>query len=385
MGHVDALSRCHANESTNESADVCFVGSEEEVPATPEANVKLPKDVPIKKPMAKEIGNCQMVATVDADEIDSQLQVMQNRDPTIVGLRQRLQAESMSEYELANGLVYQKDGNRRLVYVPAELEGSVIRMVHEKVGHQSVDKCCEGIKRTYWFPGMRAKVEKFIRNCLRCIMHSPPVRISEHNLFSIPKRPVPFDIAFGSFRPLPALISKRKHILAVVDAFTKYVKLYPTNSTSTREVIASLDKYFAYYGRPRRVITDRGTCFTSSEFGQYLLERNIVHVKVATASPQANGQVERVNRVLKAMLAKLSEPINHSDWSGQLSRVEHAMNNSVHRTTKRTPSMMLFGVEQRGEDVEPLTEYLMEMHADDEERDLERIRAQAATAIEASQ
>jgi len=72
-----------------------------------------------------------------------------------------------------------------------------------------------------------------------------------------------------------------------------------------------------YYSRPRRIISDRGTCFTSFEFSSFLSERNIGHVKVATAAPQANGQVERINRVLTPMLGKLSEPIGTS-WSTEL-------------------------------------------------------------------
>lgn len=144
----------------------------------------------------------------------------------------------------------------------------------------------------------------------------------------------------------------------VIDAFTKFVKLYPVNSTSTKEVNAALDKYFECYSRPRRVITDRGTCFRSFEFDEYLQKHNIDHVKVAVASPQANGQGERVNRVIKPMLGKLSEPICHADWSLKLKQVEYALNNSIHSTTKHAPSEMLFGVFQRGEVVDELTEYL---------------------------
>jgi len=92
------------------------------------------------------------------------------------------------------------------------------------------------------------------------------------------------------------------------------VKLIPVNSTSTREVIASLSKYFKFHSRPRRNISDKGSCFTSLEFSELLAERNIGHIKVATCAPQANGQVERVNRVLKPMLGKLSNPTNQDDW-----------------------------------------------------------------------
>lgn len=83
-----------------------------------------------------------------------------------------------------------------------------------------------------------------------------------------------------------------------MDAFTKHVKLYAAISTSTKEVVAYLGEYFKYYSRPRRIVSDRGTCFTSSEFSEFLVENNIEHVKIATASAQANGQIERVNRVL---------------------------------------------------------------------------------------
>lgn len=64
------------------------------------------------------------------------------------------------------------------------------------------------------------------------------------------------------------------------------------------------------------MIADRGTAFRSTEFkGGYLKENNIDMVKVAVASPHANGQVDRVNRVIKPMLGKLSEPISHDNWS----------------------------------------------------------------------
>ena len=40
---------------------------------------------------------------------------------------------------------------------------------------------------------------------------------------------------------------------------------------------------------------------------------HIEHVKVAVASPQANGQVERSNRVLTSILANLVEPVCQAD------------------------------------------------------------------------
>lgn len=76
-------------------------------------------------------------------------------------------------------------------------------------------------------------------------MYAAPARTAERNFYSIPKKPIPFDtLHLDHFGPLPSLISKRKYLLVVVDAFTKYVKLYPVNSTSTKEVIAAMNRYF---------------------------------------------------------------------------------------------------------------------------------------------
>lgn len=52
-------------------------------------------------------------------------------------------------------------------------------------------------------------------------------------------------------------------------------------------------------------MSDRGSCFTSQEFTNFIHEQNIKHVLIARSSPQSNGQDERINRVLIPMLDKL--------------------------------------------------------------------------------
>lgn len=126
----------------------------------------------------------------------------------------------------------------------------------------------------------------YIQNCVKCIMYSPLARTNNRNLHSIPKKPVPFGtLHIDHYGPLPSLASKRKHILVIVDAFTKHVKLYPVNSTSTKEVVLSLQKYFEYFSRPFRIISDRGSCFTSSEFSNFIEKNNIIHVKKLYTTP----------------------------------------------------------------------------------------------------
>ena len=59
---------------------------------------------------------------------------------------------------------------------------------------------------------------------------------------------------------------------------------------------------FAQFGNPTELVSDNGTQFTSSEFAEYFEVRDIKHRKVSLYYPQANGAVERWNRVLKETL-----------------------------------------------------------------------------------
>lgn len=329
------------------------------------------------------------VCTLNENEVDVQLQITQSRDSVIQKIREQLELGPVNSFALRNGLVYRKmSENHYSLYVPTEMQYNVIQLIHEKIGHLSVENCYLALKTHYWFPNMKEKIDKFIKCCIKCIMYKKPHRKIIRDLHSIPKEPIPFHTVHADLcGPLPSINSKKKHILVVTDAFTKHSKLYAVTATSTKEVIICLNKYFEYYSRPTRMITDRGSCFTSLEFSEYLANNNITHHKVATNSPQANGQVERMNRILAPMLGKLSEPFRQSDWAQLLPKTEYAMNNHINKSTKFTPSILLFGIPQKGPNVDELTEYLQEKNnpANPSERKINEIRSIANANIIHSQ
>lgn len=136
MGHVDALSRCQANRKN-------------------------------------------IVAVVDSEDIDFRLQAAQARDPKITNLKLRLEKEERDKFEMSNDILYKKSNGTFLFYVPYELEQDIIRTTHEHIGHLGIEKCYQKIKTTYWFPDMNNKIDKFTKNCIRCIMYSPPLKPNE--------------------------------------------------------------------------------------------------------------------------------------------------------------------------------------------------------------
>lgn len=214
---------------------------------------------------------------------------------------------------------------------------------------------------------------------MKCIIYSPNSGKVEGQLHSIPKGDKPFNtVHIDHYGPLEKTSRQLKYIFLIVDAFTKFVKLYPCKSTDSKEVVKHMLLYFSTYSVPLRVVSDRGTAFTSQCFRDFLSEYNVQHILIATGTPRANGQAERVNRVITPMLAKLSKTTDK--WDEQLNQVQYVLNNTVNKSTGTTPSKLLFGVNQRGKVVDSLSDYLNEVLENPLES-LDDIREKAAQKI----
>lgn len=224
MGHVDALSRCYHSEPeegyaelTNGSIvkrsdlnDTAFLTTrskktyscesissqapddssafQELIPADEnttidDSNCIQEEFIDIPKDM-----KCQVVSPAEINDLDFMIRAAQNRDKNILQLRDRLEKESVTNYQLKNGIVFRQGGTGVFqLYVPLEMEFNVIRLIHEKIGHLGIDKTYNEIRKFYWFVGLKEKVVKYIKNCIKCIMCSTLTRIREQNLHSIPK------------------------------------------------------------------------------------------------------------------------------------------------------------------------------------------------------
>jgi len=121
----------------------------------------------------------------------------------------------------------------------------------------------------------------------------------------------------------------------------------------------------------------------SREFEEFLNEQNIQHVKIATASPQANGQVERINRTILPMITKVADERN-TPWYNVLRDIEFTCNNTVSKATNESPSK-LFGVSQRGNVIDELRDALEINGQIEESRDLPSLRQRANKQIQKNQ
>ena len=145
-------------------------------------------------------------------------------------------------------------------------------------------------------------------NCIKCITYSTIANRVEGNLQCPDKGSVPFYcLHIDHYGPLERTRNRYKYIFEIIDAYTKFVKFYPTISTNSEEAIRHLKTYFGSYSKPRKLVSDRGSAFTSNKFKDFVVENGIQHILIATATPHANGQIEIINRSLTPMLAKISQ------------------------------------------------------------------------------
>lgn len=73
-------------------------------------------------------------------------------------------------YILEDSLVFRVGPqNVRQFYVRRELKENIMRITHEKYGHLGIDKCANQILKHYWIPNVKAKLNRFIGNYLKCI------------------------------------------------------------------------------------------------------------------------------------------------------------------------------------------------------------------------
>ena len=132
--------------------------------------------------------------------------------------------------------------------------------------------------------------------------------------------------------------TKHTDCLVVIDKFTKWVTVTPCRRNPTSEETADLliRGTFQTFGVPEVVIADRGTQFTSKTW-ERIMKAFQVDCRLATPRhAQTNGQVERVNSVIKRRLIT-TVTAHGTYWEELLPLAVMAINGAVQSTTNTSP------------------------------------------------
>ena len=291
------------------------------------------------------IAECHVVVEQE-NGITARLIKAQANDSDVKKVFDQAKSGRSSDYVVRGDLLFKEINGNLCVVVPKAMQMQIIRQAHER-GHFSVAKTKALLRNDYWIPNIETKIEKVIKNCIACILAERKQGKQEGFLNPIAKGEVPLDTYhIDHLGPLPSTKKNYKYIFVIIDAFSKFVWLYSTKTTNTSEVLDKLIKQSFIFGNPRRIISDRGTAFTSKEFSEYCKKEDIEHVLITVGIPRSNGQAERVNRILIQLLTKLANP-RREEWHKYLAFAQQCINTTLSRSIGTDPFHLLFGVHAR--------------------------------------
>ncbi len=240
-----------------------------------------------------------------------------------------------------------KAGRRDKValYAPEEVRKEIIRAAHtpREAGHGGKERTSERIMQAYWWPGLHADVERFIKQCGRCQMSKavapPPAPLKSMPIPDVPNERVHLDL----FGPLATSDSGNKHILVMTDAFTKYTELAALEDKSATTVArAFLERWIFRFSSPRTVVTDQGKEFCNKILEEVCKLWGIEKKRTSPFHPATNSSAESYNRTMIKYLRAVLDNDSTLEWEKWMPAMQFAYNSHVHRSTKESPFFLTF-------------------------------------------
>jgi hypothetical protein len=136
-----------------------------------------------------------------------------------------------------------------------------------------------------------------------------------------------------------------EYIVVVTDNYCRWPKAKILKTVTSASILKWLNKVFAQHGYPHVLKSDNASYFTSEEFKSTLNSWGIQLRTVTEYWPQANGEVERFNEVIKKHV--LTSQAEQKDWLATLPNLLLQYRTTPHRMTGQTPAKLLLQREMR--------------------------------------
>ena len=151
-------------------------------------------------------------------------------------------------------------GNR--VVAPARGQHQLLEDLHNT--HPGIVRM-KSLARCYlWWPGLDDDIEAKVKSCEVCQLHSAAPAAAPLHPWEWPEKPWS-RIHIDHTGPFMGQL-----FLIVIDAYSKWMEVYPTSSISATATIELLRRAFATHGLPDMLVPDNGTGFASKEFGNFM-------------------------------------------------------------------------------------------------------------------
>ena len=293
------------------------------------------------------------------------LKELQELDPYCTNIKEKIRGQETNArrkkkmFQEKDGLLYRKwmtrTGETFCVVLPDQLVKSVIKQFHDgDTGvHPGQNRTIQAIRDKYWWPRLKSDIINYVRQCDHCA-RKKPVRWAKPA-----SKPTCDSFAKNNIRPFAWLcidlidlrehgtFHKNKYIVTVSDYLTKYVIVGGIKSLTADDLAGFFfENITMKVSSPAVLISDNGSNFRSQEFKNFCKRSRIEHRFIAPYRAQSNGQVERMNGIIKEALSSFVGR-NHRDWDNYLQVAAYGINCLTSTTTGMSPFEAVFGYRPR--------------------------------------
>ena len=155
-----------------------------------------------------------------------------------------------------------------LLFIVAKMhQTAALNGCHRDAGHQGHDCTLSLLQEHFWWPRMTKQMRQFIRACKHCLQY-------EGGTSKAPLCPIvattPLDLLHVDFTSIETTLELNQlprvvNVWVFQDHFTKHILAYVTPDQPAKTIAKFLyGGYISIFGAPARLLSDRGTSFTSS-------------------------------------------------------------------------------------------------------------------------
>lgn len=256
-------------------------------------------------------------------------------------LRHKLSTQAHRGLSIKNNFIIKTIGTDEKFVIHIDLATDIIRDLHLTYGHIGVRKTWMVFRENYYCFKDLQLTKQVISKCHECCLGKPKNHTNKNIIHSITtNRPLQL-VAIDFLSNLIPDKDGYKHILVMVDVFSKYVKLYPTKRCNVNVILQKLKHFTQTIGKPDKLLADNATYFNNDRIKDYLEKRGIRLVLTTIRHPKSNPAERNVQEVVRFL--RMTVQYDHTEWTTFVSDVENYMNNIPGTVTKISPIVVMLG------------------------------------------
>ncbi len=223
---------------------------------------------------------------------------------------------------------------------------SLVKQMHEDLGHFGEQRTLAEIRRRYFWHSRTTDVKAKVRGCQQCqlVRSSGSIRSGDEQLKSIPICDLFHRVALDTAGPLHETRSGNKYILVAIDHYSKWCEAKTIVDHGAKTAARFLeDDLICRYGVPIFVLTDNGGEW-GAEFETMCKDFAIHHQRTAPQWTQCNGMAKRMIKTLKHGITILAvDPASMNCWDEHLAKVLFGYRCGIQASTNFSLFMILTG------------------------------------------